>query len=432
MIRKVFSSAGLFLLAISGATAQAQLSLYTAVDLARRNSTSVRTAQADVQRARAAVSEARDVYLPAATVGSSAGYSYGFPIGQPSIVTAQVSSLAVSFSQPDYIRAARAGLQTANLQLRDALDQVELEASLDYLQLNTIGQQLAAYSEEKSYAERLGAIEQERVNAGVETEIAATRAELTAAQADLRRLDLHSQAALLRERLANLTGLTPASIEPEPETVPGVVPDEVRANRKELASVHAGYSNATSRSYAAHGDERFLLRPQIGFGFTYSLFDTTVNNYNLYYNHKLQANNFSVGVQISVPLYDPVRAARARESAADAVHANLQAEQGRETADEQVIQLERSLPTLRAQARIADLQEQLAGQQLGAVLLQLASPPTAPNAAPLTPADEMQARIEERARFADALEVRFTLLKAQLSLLRATGELEPWINRGAR
>ena len=43
----------------------------------------------------------------------------------------------------------------------------------------------------------------------------------------------------------------------------------------------------------------------------------------------------------------------------------------------------------------------------------------------------MQARIEERARFSDAIEARFTLLKAQLSLLRATGSLESWINTAA-
>jgi hypothetical protein len=60
------------------------------------------------------------------------------------------------------------------------------------------------------------------------------------------------------------------------------------------------------------------------------------------------------------------------------------------------------------------------------------SPPTAPGAAAVTPADEMQARIEERSRYSDALDARFTLLKAQVSLLRVTGGLTAWIHHGAR
>ena len=93
------------------------------------------------------------------------------------------------------------------------------------------------------------------------------------------------------------------------------------------------------------------------------------------------------------------------------------------------MQLQTSLAELRAQSHIADLQAQLAGQQLQAVLLQLGKPPVTPGTAPLTPSDEMQARINERARASDALDARFTLLKAQLSLLRVTGTgLSRWLN----
>ena len=414
------------------ASGHAQLSLYSAVDLAKRNSSAVRQAQSDVMRAEAGVSETRDVYVPSLVVGSSAGYSYGFPVGQPTILNAQVQSLVVSFSQPDYIRSARAALHTATLRLQDALDQVELDTALDYAQLSCITQQLGALTEQKSYAEKLEAIEQDRVGAGVESQLTATRAELTAAQADLKRLDLTAQAGLLRERLANLTGLYADSIQPDPGSIPTRSPEGPSAGRRSLASVEASYSNAVSKNYVAHGDQRQNYRPQIGFGFNYQLFDTNVNNYNAYYKQPLQANNFSVGVQITLPLYDAVHSARARESAADAVHASLEAEQAREQSDEQTVQLERSLAILRAQARVADLQEQLAGQQLQAILLESANPPATPGGAPLTPVDEMEARIAERTRFSDALDARFSLLKAQLSLLRVRRQLTAWVNLGAR
>lgn len=413
--------------------ARAQLSLFTAVDLARRNSTSVRIAQADVAKAQAVLSETRDVYVPSLAAGSAAGYSYGFLGGVPSVFDAQIQSLLISFSQPDYIRAAKAGLHTATLTLQDALDQVDLDTALDYVQLNTLAQELGALNEEQSYAEKLRTIEQDRLSAGVESQIAATRAELLSAQADLKRLDLQAQANLLRKRLSDLTGLAPDDIKTETKTIPAAPSGMVSATVRRTAGVDAAYSNAVSRHYAAHGDSRVNYRPQVGFAFTYDYLETSLNNYNQYYTTgTLRPNNFGIAAQITFPLFNTVNAAHARETAADAVHADTQAEQGRDQAEEQVVQLEQSFPELRAQSRIADLQAQLASQQLEAVLLQLQASPANPSAAPLTPTDEMQARINERVRSSEALDARFTLLKAELSLLRATGGLAKWIDQGTR
>ncbi len=419
-----------FLLLTGGA--QGQLSLYTTVDLARRNSASVRIAQADVAHAEAALSETRDVYVPSLTAGSAAGYSYGFLGGVPSVFNAQIQSLLISFSQPDYIRASKAAVHTASLNLRDALDQVELDSALDYVQLDTVTQQLAALDEEKSYAARLGTIEGDRLSAGVESQIAATRAELVGAQADLKRLDLVAQAAVLRKRLSDLTGLPEEDFRTETASIPAASAGAPGLTHGFTAGVQAGFSNAVSKHYVAHGDARQNYRPQVGFAFTYEYLETSLNGYNRFYNAPLHPNNFGLAAQISFPLFNAATNAHARGSAAEAVHADEQAVQGRELAEEQVVQLRQSFPELRAQARVADLQAQLASQQLQAVLLQLASPPANPTAAPLTPADEMQARINERIRFSDALDARFMLLKAQLSLLRSTGELRLWIDRAAR
>jgi outer membrane protein TolC len=410
--------------------AQAQLSLYSAVDLARRNSASVRIAQADVERAQAGVSESRDAYIPVLSVGSSLGYSYGFPVGQPTLFNAQAQSLVFSFSQPDYIRAARAALHSATLNLQNAMDQVELDSALDYLQLDTISRQLAALDEQKADAIRLDSIELDRVSAGVESQIAATRAELTAAQADLKRLDLNTQAAVLREQLGSLTGLPPDNMQPESSSIPGDPQNVTALVPNHTAGVDAAFSNALSKHYIAHGDSRQNFRPQIGLGINYQRF-ASFNNYQSYYLN-FQSNNFGAGLQVTFPLFNASNNAKARESSAQAVHADVEAELGRQQVDENIVRLEKSLPELRAQSHIANLQEQLASQQLQSVLLQLQQPPTNPNAAPLTPSDEMEARIDERGRYSDALDARFTLLKAELSLLRATGHLDSWINQAAR
>jgi len=52
-------------LAAAPALATAQISLATVVDLAQRNSSAVRLAEADVEKARAALSETKDVLCPA-------------------------------------------------------------------------------------------------------------------------------------------------------------------------------------------------------------------------------------------------------------------------------------------------------------------------------------------------------------------------------
>ena len=414
--------------ALLAAAAHAQISLYTAVDLSRRNSNAVRIAQADVAKAQASLSETRDVYVPSLTAGSAAGYSYGFLGGVPSVFNAQIQSLVISFSQPDYIRAARAGLHTAMLSLEDALDQVELDSALDYLQLNSITEQLAALEEQKQYAERLHTIEQARLSAGLESQIAATRAELTIAQADLKRLDLEAQATLLRKRLSDLTGLVETEIQTEARTVPPAPVTEGGIASSFTAGVDAGYSNAVAKHYIAHGDSRQNYRPQIGFAFTYDYLDTTLNNYDLYYSKLLRPNNFGIAAQVSLPLFNAAQSARARGAYADAARADAQAAQGRQLAEENTVQLRASLAELRAQARIADLQARLAEQNVEVVHLQLAQAPVSSSATPLTPADEMQARINERARYSEAVDARFELLKAQLSLLRVTGGIHVWVN----
>ena len=412
--------------ALMPGAARAQLSLYTAVDLARRNSAPVRLAQADVLRATAGLAESRDAYLPSLTVGSSLGYSYGFPVGQPSIYNVQAQSLVVSFSQPDYIRAARAALRSAELNLEDALDQVALDTAMDYIELTTIGRELEALAEEKSYAERLSSIEQQRLDAGVESRIQATRAELNAAQADLRRLDLEAQASLLRARLGHLTGLPAGDMTPKAETIPGDPTVGEVAGTAISAGVKAGYSNAISKHSLASGDEHQSFRPLISLGVNYSRY-AQFNNYAEYYL-RFQHNNFDAGLELQLPLFDAGKRAHARGSAAEAVRADFQARQARNQADEQVEQLSGSLQELRAQQRVARLQSELAKEQLDAVLIQLQSAPAAPGAAALSPTDEMQARIAERQRYVDFLNSGLQLTKAELGLLRMTGGIEDWVN----
>jgi outer membrane protein TolC len=422
---------------LSCVSATAQVSLYTVVDLALRNSTSVRMAQADVMRAAAGLTESKDAYIPNFTLGSSLGYSYGFPLGEPSVFNVSSQSLLFTFSQPDYIRSARAALRSAEFNFKDVRAQVVLDASLDYIQLDKAQQTLAALDREKQYADRLVSIEQDRVLAGVENRIEMTKAQLTSAQIDLKRIHLQNDAEMLRQQLAHLTGLSPASFITNSGSIPSapsnlVLSEAGQPTAMQNGAVQATQANARSKMYLAFGDSRQTLRPQLAFGLDYSLF-AKFNNYTQYYNpQSFQYNNLAVGVQIRVPLFDATLKAKERQSAANAARAYAQADQTRNTVDEQIFQLQKSMNELTAQQRVAQLQAELAQEQLDAITTQLNSGNGSAAGPTLTPKDEQQARIQERQRYEEVLDANYYVLRAVLSLLRTTGSIEDWARSGPK
>lgn len=434
MLNRVFLSAALawsaFFLPSSAFT---QISLATAVDLALRNSNAVKIASADVQRAEAALSETKDVYIPSFLLGSSIGYSYGFPVGQPSIYTVQSQSLLYTFSQRDYIRSARSGLHSAQLALNDARQQVMLDSALDYIQMDSDRREIAVLEEENTAAGRLAQIEQQRLDAGLESRTDLLKTKLIAAQVRLKQLHLEDDLEIVRNHLAHLTGMPASTIITESPSLPPA-PDlniedsstDVHAKLSALDSnqgVQAAYANAKSRMYQAFGDARQIFRPQFGFGAQYSRF-AKFNNYQEYYQ-RFQHNNFEIGAQITLPLYDVSRKAKERESRANAAHAFAEADQVRDQASENILLLRKSLRELAAQKDVAQIQSELAHDQLQAVVTQLQSA-AVPGSSPTSPKEEQQARIEERRRAADLIEAEFELTKTQLGLLRAAGEIETW------
>ena len=76
----------------------------------------------------------------------------GFPTGQPSVGNATMQSLVLSYSQHQYIKAARAGIEAANLSLKDAREQVALDASTAYIELDTVNSELDAAQQQEAFA----------------------------------------------------------------------------------------------------------------------------------------------------------------------------------------------------------------------------------------------------------------------------------------
>jgi outer membrane protein TolC len=414
---------------VAASPAKAQMSFYTAVDLALRNSHEVKMAAADVDRAAAGVSQARDAYVPTMAIGSSVGYSYGFPVGQPTLANATANSLVLSFSQPAMIRSARASLEAARAALRNMREKVVADTALNYIELDTDKRELEALDQQHSFGERLVEIERDRNASGLSSAMDVTQAELTNAQLELHRLHIQDHMNLLRLRLANLTGLTEDSIVPESASIPASptapTPETLNATLStQSPAIASSEADAQSKQFIAVSDKGKIWRPEVAFGIQYSRY-AKFNNYAEYYL-RFQHNNFDVGINLVLPIFDAQARDRARGSAADAVHAREQANVFRLQLAEQTRELSGGLAELRIQQKIARLQSDYAQENVDAVITQLQNGTGNPNAIPLTPRDEEKARIEERRRYVDKLDADFQLMQAEIQLQRSLGTVEEW------
>jgi hypothetical protein len=136
-------------------------------------------------------------------------------------------------------------------------------------------------------------------------------------------------------------------------------------------------------------------------------------------------------VQVDIPLYDKYRLAKARETVADATHAEHDAENSRALALESQNKIARSIRELKARMEVATLDQQLSQQQLDAIVLEESRPPL-PGRPALTPKDETNSRIGERERHLTLVETTFQLRQAEINLLRQTGALDNWLSNAIR
>jgi outer membrane protein TolC len=411
------------------APAHAQISFTTAVGLALKSNPKVLTAKADVDKALAAIQQLRDAYIPSVVGGSGLGPpSYGFPLGQPSIFNITAQSLVFSYSQRDYLRAAQAAFDAASLSLEDIREGVAEDTAVTYLALDRDMQRQAALQEQQGFADHLVSIVQDRLNAGQDTSIDLTTSRLTAAQIRLARLRAEDETVADQAHLARLIGLPAKALGTTSDSIPTLPVNSSDLTATTLITspaVDSAYAVARSKRETAFGEARYLWRPQITFDGQYSRF-AKFNNLQDYY-FRFQQNNAAVGVQITVPLYDMAHRARAREAAADAAHAEHEADTIRDQFFDSRLRARHTAIELSTRAEIASLDQQLAQQQLEVLLVQLKVGSGNLSGPQMSPKDEQTARIAEREKFVAVLNANFEAQQAQINLLRATGDLESWI-----
>jgi outer membrane protein TolC len=424
------SAISLLLLWLCPTPLSAQLSFRTAIDLALRSNPRVRMAQDDVNHAVAAMAESRDQFIPSVVANGGLGRAYGITLNVPTILTINTQSLVYNAAQPYYLRSAHAGLQAATLTLRDVSAQVEEDTANAWLSLEGAQQRRDAIDQEHTIALRLVSIVQDRLNAGIQSDIDLKHARRTELQIRLQELLVEDEIASLREQLAQLVGLPSQGLAIEPRSLPSASDfahaGDAQAQPPDSPALLSLEANAAAKQDQALGDSRYAARPQFLFQAQYGRI-SPIDNVTEYYNLQGHYNTFEAGIQIVLPLLDKGHSARARETAADAMHARDEADNLRSQQVENRLDMRHFIEELSVKQSLAEVDLGIAQDDLATMLTEVNSHSGDVAGRPMNTEDEQNARLAERAKFVDMLNAAEQLRKAQISLLRQTGAFDDWL-----
>lgn len=427
LMRRVCSLGAIFLgcAVLCESAAAEPLPFRRAIELALRHAGGMAVASAERTRAHEAYRELRNMYLPQVILGSGLGATAGFPLSlegsAPSILNLTTQQFLFNPAQKEFIRAAKTEWDSTAFNTTDRRNQVLLDTTLAYLELDRLTSTLNVLRQQEEGTARVEQIVRERLQAGVDSEVEMTRARLSAARVRMRMAELRGAAEVRRTQLAYLTGLPAPSIETVTESIPAlpqVAQQEDLVGRALSASpdVKLSESTAQARRYRARGEHK-LLYPMIDLASQYALL-SRFNNYEDFFR-KFQRHNASVGVVVRFPLLNFSQRARAEAADAEAVRAEQEAGGVRQKVATETLKLQGSIAQLAAAQEIARLEHQLAVADVDAMQARI-------EAGTASLRDKEAARVAEHDKYSTYLDAGMALDRAQLELLRMTGELENW------
>ena len=409
----------------SDAPAVEPLRFRTAIDLALQHSGVMGIATMNQWRSRKAYEEVRNHYLPQLTVGSGLGYSYGFPLtlegSAPSVANFTSTQSLFNLSLRQFLKAAKIDWKASSFDVQDKRAEVILDTALSYAQLVNLNSNLRTLAEAQIAAEKAQSVTEQRLTEGVDSKLDLTKSQLAAARIRLRIADAQGQADVLREHLSKLTGLTPAEIQPDPESMPALplVSQEDNLAGRAVANsplVKLADQKAEAAAARAKGEHKATL-PFADLASQYAYL-ARFNNYDQYFL-KYSSNNLAAGLNIKFPFFNPVQKAHAAQADADSIVAHKEADLTRNKVSEETLRLQRSVRQLQAARDVAKLEWQVSQGDLEAVQARMQT-------GTANTRDAQLAQLEVDDKYAAYLDAEFELTRASLQLLRLTGELENW------
>jgi outer membrane protein TolC len=396
-----------------------------AVDLALQHSGVMGIATLNQWRSQKVYQELRDNYIPQLTVGSGIGYAYGFPLTlegtAPSLANFTSTQSLFNPALKQLMKAAKIDWNAASQDVQDKRNAVILDTALTYAQLEQLIGKIKALTEAQAAAGKSQFVSEQRLQQGVDSKLELAKSKLLAARIRLRMAEAQGQVDVLREHLSKLLGLPAESIAVEPGSMPQLPPvsqdDNLSARAVENSPVVNLANQKVAAAEARAKGQRKALWPTVDVATQYAYL-AKYNNWDVYFKNYL-ANNFSGGLNIRFPFFNSVQKAKAAEADADAMVARKQADLTRNQVSEDTLKLQRSLRQLAAARDVAKLEWEVAQGEMEAVTTRMET-------AGANIRDQANARLDVDDKHAAYLDAEFELSRAELQLLRLTGELENW------
>ncbi len=425
--RKILVFTGILLLAsATGGFAQGTsnteiLTLKRAVALALQNSRELALARVQSNVAEKTANVNHALFLPNFYTGSGIGYTRGYPqgiSGPPSIFN--LTYVQTIFNGPlrGEFRAAEERAEGQRLAFESTRDAVIMRAASACLELAKVRRSLELLRRERESAQRIVDITRERLGAGLELPIELTRAQLTAARIEQRIVHLEGREEALEGELRGLLGLpTNRRLEVEPEELPASADQPVR----ELVAMALAENSSIKRTEAERRAREHRLRGErIGYFPTVDLVSqyallARFNNFDQFFR-TFRRNNFSVGLDVKIPLFSARTSAAVALARTDLNAAELELKTKRKDLEIEVRQQSRQARELEMAREVARLELQMAQENLHVVQSQFQE-----GRAGLR--DVEKARLEESNKRLAFLDADYERQQAQLELLRSTGQL---------
>jgi outer membrane protein TolC len=402
------------------------VSFSAAIDLALQHSGVMGIAALNQLRSQRVYQELHNNYIPQMTIGSGLGYAYGFPLTlegtAPSLANFTSTQALYNPALKQFILAAKIDWKATSQDVQDKRNAVILDTALTYAQLEQLTGKIKALTEAQAAAEKAQSVSEQRLQQGVDSKLDVTKSQLTAARIRLRIAEAQGQADVLREHLSKLVGLPAESIAVEPGSIPPLpqisqddnLSDRAVANSPVVKQADQKVAAAEAR---AKGEHKAVNWPTIDIAAQYAYL-AKYNNWDVYFRNFL-ANNFTGGLNLRIPIFNSIQKAKAGEADADALMAHKQADLTRNQVAEDTLKLQRSLRQLAAARDVAKLEWEVSQGELEAVAARL-------QGGSANPRDQANARLDVDDKHAAYLDAEFELCRAELQLLRITGELENW------
>ncbi|MGA7839623.1 MAG: TolC family protein [Candidatus Acidiferrales bacterium] len=422
------SSATLLALLVLGAVlpARAQedqkLSMREAVALALQNSRDLALARVQYTVALNEAGVDRSAFRPNLYTGSGAAYTYGFPTiggGPPAVFQLNYNQAIFDPVLKAQQQAAEDHAKNMKLEIDRARDDVIVRTAVAYLELAEVRHSLELLRKEQVSAEKILGVTRDRVAANQELAIEVTRSELTAARVQQRIIKLESRDETLTQRIRDLTGVSDnQSIEVD-SGEPSFATDLQETELANLAiqsdrGIQEAENDRLARQHILRG-AKLSYWPTLSVIGQYSVL-SNFNNYTKYYSGQYQANNFAVGVQVSIPLFSARTRANVALAKSELQLSELSLGNKRQEVRQDVLQKQRDVRELQASYEVARLDLKLAQETVELTQAKF-------DQGGATLRDIEQVRLDESDKWVAFLDADFARQRSQLTLLQATGQL---------